>query len=105
MVGLQVWMQVLQERVRGLASKVRIDLSDGHVQAGEAPGCGIRLLTEEVCLAGGVKEPVCLDEQAPAAAAGVVDLALMGLQHVHHELDEAGRGVVLAGVVSSGMPT
>ena len=43
-----------------------------------------------------------LDEHAGRAAAGVVDPALIGLQHLDQELDDAARGVELAALLALG---
>ena len=43
-----------------------------------------------------------LDEHAAGAAAGVVDPALVGRQHLHQHVDDAARGVELAALLALG---
>ena len=89
-----------------------LDAADGEVHAGHAPGGVVGLLAVDgdsgcclgargsrsgagVAVAGGVglDELDGLDEHAGGAAAGVVDAALVGLEHFDQQPDDGLRGV------------
>ncbi len=99
-VDLEVRVEVAQERVGGLRTEIRLDRADGEVHVRQTPRGGIGLLTEDgdvggvapVCL----DEPLGLDEHAARAAAGVVDAAFVGFEHLDEHADDAARRVELA---------
>ena len=100
--------------VEGIAvGDLALDAADGEVHLGEPPRRVVRLLAVDgdvaarpaaVAVARGVRadELDRLDEHAGGAAAGVVDAAPVGLQHLDQELDDAARGVELASLLALG---
>ena len=106
-VGLQVRVQVAQEGVRGLGAEVGLDAADGEVHVRQAPGGGVGLLAEDGDVgrlpAVGLHEALGLDEHAGGAAAGVVDAALVGLQHLDQQPHDAARGEELAAELALGL--
>ena len=89
-VGAEVGMEVAAEGVGVLGAEVGLDAADGEVHDGEAAGGGVALLAVDADVAElaavGFDELLRLHEHAAGAAAGVVDAALVGREH----LDEAG---------------
>ncbi len=123
-IGLEVGVAVIVEGVA--VCDLTLDAADGQVHAGQAPGGVVGLLAEDRDVgrdpgayrlaAGGaasasvaIASGMCADEldrlheHARAAAAGVVDPALEGLQHLHEQLDHAARGVELAALLAFGV--
>ena len=111
-VGLQVGMAIVAEAV-AVGNLVVVDAPDSQIHLGQFPGGVVGLLPPDedivsglpsVAVAGGVgiDELHRLDEHAGGTAAWVVDAALVGLQHLHQELDDTTRGVELAALLSFG---
>ena len=114
-------MAVVVEAVA--VGNVALDPANGQVHSGQLPGgvvgllapdgdvtprlpaaCLPKLRRRQVAIASGVglDELHRLDEHAGGAAAGVVDTAMIGFQHLHQELDDATRGVELAALLALG---
>ena len=103
-VGLEVGVAVVVERVA--VGDLGVDPADGEVHLGQAPGRVVRLLAvdADVADAPGVRldEPLALDEHAAAAAAGVVDAALVRGEHLDEHADDVARRVELAALLALG---
>ena len=99
-VGLEVGVQVAQEAVGGLRAKVGFDAADGEVHMRQPPGGGIGLLAEDrnvgLLSAVGLDEAFGLNEHARRAAAGIVDAALIRLEHLDQQPHDATRREELA---------
>ena len=97
-VGLEVGVTVV---VEGVAVRdLGVDAADGEVHLGQAPGGVVRLLAVDrdvADLAGvGLDELLALHEHAARAAAGVVDAALVGREHLDQHAHHVRRRVELA---------
>ena len=105
-VGAQVGMEVAAEGVGVLRAEVGLDAADGEVHHGEAAGGGVALLAVDADVAEpaavGFDEFFRLHEHAAGAAAGIVDAALVGGEHLDEAAHDAGRGVELAAVLALG---
>ena len=105
-VGAQVGELVAGEGVGGFATQVEVDAADGQVHRRQAPGGGVGLLAEDghVAELAAVRfdEVLALHEHAAAAAARVVDLAVVRRQHGHQGLDDAARRVELPTALAFG---
>ena len=110
-VGLEVGMAVVVEAVA--VGDLALDAPDGQVHLGESPGGVVGFLAVDgdvgpglsaVAVAAGVSpdEFHRLHEHAGGTAAGVVDPAPIGLQHLDQQLDHAARGVELAALLALG---
>ena len=114
-VGLEVGMAVVVEAVA--LGDLSLDAPDGEVHPGEPPGRVVRFLTVDrdigpgspggffsISIAAGVRtdEFDRLHEHAGGTAAGVVDPAPVGLQHLNQQLDHAARRVELAAFLALG---
>ena len=114
-VGLQIGMPVVVESVS--MGNLALDASDGQVHLGQSPSRVVRFLAVDgdvgpdaprklatVAVAGGVgaDELHRLHEHPRGAAAGVVDPALIWLQHFHQQLDDAARRVEFAPLLALG---
>ena len=99
-VGLEVGVLILEEGVGGDFAEVGGEPAHGEVHLGQLVGGGGELLPVDgdVLLVAVVAFDKFdgLDEHAAGAAAGVVDLAFVGLDHFGDEIDDALRGVELA---------
>ena len=103
-VGAQVRVQVIQQRVSRVASKIEVNAADGHVHGRQLPGGGVALLAIDADVAGAVfqlagvacHELFALYEESPRAHGRVVHPPAERLQHFHNEADDALGGVVLA---------
>ncbi len=99
-VGLEVGVLILEEGVGGDFAEVGGEPAHGEVHLGQLVGGGGELLPVDgdVFLAAVVAFDKLdgLDEHAAGAAAGVVDLAFVGLDHFGDEIDDALGGVELA---------
>ncbi len=105
-VGLEVFMQVAAEGVGLLRAEVGLDAANGEVHDGQAAGGGVAFLAVDgdVADASAVfqHEFLRLHEHAAGAAAGVVDAAFVGREHLDEQADDAARGVELAAVLALG---
>ena len=110
-VGPQVGVAVVVETVAVL--DLGLDAPDREVHLGHPPGGVVGLLAIDgdvalglaavpVAVGVGVDERLRLDEHAGGAAAGVVDPALVGLQHLDEEAHHSARGVELAALAALG---
>ncbi|SMF63989.1 hypothetical protein SAMN06265365_12386 [Tistlia consotensis] len=110
-VGLQVGVAVVVEGVA--MGDLPVDAPDGEVHLGQPPGGIVRLLAVDrdiglglpaiaVAVPVGVDELHRLHEHARGAAAGVVDPAAIGLQHLDQQLDDAAGRVELAALLALG---
>ena len=86
---------------------IPLEAMDGEVHAAEVGGGAFFLLAEDGELLGGVlpmlgDEAGALDEHAAGAAGGVEDVAVVGLEDLGEEADDAGGGVELSPTLSLG---
>ena len=106
-VGLEVRVQVAQEAVGGLRAEVGLDAADGEVHVRQPPGGGVGLLAEDRDVGGlpavGLDEAFRLHEHARRAAAGVVDAALVGFEHLDQQAHDAARREELAAELALGL--
>ena len=97
-------MAVVVERVA--VRDLGVDPADGEVHLGQAPGrvVGLLAVDADVADAPGVRldEPLALDEHAAAAAARVVDAALVRGEHLDEHADDVARRVELAALLALG---
>ena len=100
-------MQVAQEAVGGLRAKVGLDAADSQVHVRQPPGGRIGLLAEDrdvgLLPAVGFHEALGLHEHAGRAAAGVVDAALVRLEHLDQQPHDAARREELAAELALGL--
>lgn len=93
-------MQFAEERVGGLGAEVGFDRVNGQVHVGQAPGGGVGFLAVDGDVAGvaavGCDELLGLGEHAARTAAGVVDAALVGFEHLDEHADDRAWRVELA---------
>ena len=79
-----------------MPAMLRVDAADGEVHLGQAPRGGVGLLAVDGDVAElaavGFDELLALHEHAARAAAGVVDAALVRLEHLDQHAHDA-RGV------------
>jgi hypothetical protein len=105
-VGAQVRVLVAGEGVGGFAAEVEVDAADGEVHRREAPGRRVGFLTVDrhVAELAAVRldELLGLHEHAAGAAAGVIDLAVVGGEDGDQGLDDRGRRVELAALLALG---
>ncbi len=110
-VGLEVRKAVVVEGVALL--DLTLDAADGQVHLGQPPGGVVRLLAVNrdvgtsaaaVAVAGrvGTDELDRLHEHAAGAAAGVVDAAAVGLEHLDQQFDDTTRGEELTTLLALG---
>ena len=86
---------------------IPLEAVDGEVHAAKVGGGAFLLLAEDGELLGGVlpvlgDEAGALDEHAAGAAGGVEDVAVVGLEDLGEEADDAGGGVELSPTLSLG---
>ena len=105
-VGAEVGMEVAPEGVGLLWAEVGFDAADGEVHHGEAAGGGVALLAVDADVAElaavGFDEFFRLHEHAAGTAAGIVDAAFVGSEHLDEEAHDALRGVELAAFLAFG---
>ena len=93
-------------KLSAVRPEVALEAADGEVHLGQAPRGGVALLLVDgdVAEAAAVllHEALALHEHAARAAAGVVDAALVGLDHLDQQLDHAARRVELAAALALG---
>jgi hypothetical protein len=97
---------VFGEGVCRFAPEVEVDATNGEVHGGQPPGGGVGLLAEDGDIAElaavGFDELFGLHKHAARAAAGIVDLAVVGDEHGHQGFDDAGGGVELPALFAFG---
>ena len=108
-VGFEVGKAIV---VKGVALlDAAFDAADGQVHLGQAPGGVVEFLAVNaelspgaaaVAVAGGVgfDELHRLDEHARGAAAGVIDAALEGFEHLYEQADDAAGGIEFAALLA-----
>ena len=100
-VRLELRVAVVEEGIGVILAQVGFNAADGQIHLRHLPGGGVGVLTEHgnpVDIAAVVlNEPGRLHEHAAAAAAGVVDPAVIGLQNLHQRAHHAGGGVEFPG--------
>ena len=103
-VGAQVGVEILGERVGRAVAEVGLDAAEGEVHLGQLPGGVGELLAVDgdvgALAAVGLHELGGLHEHAAGAAGGVVDAAVVGLEHLDQRLDDRARRVERAGVLA-----
>jgi hypothetical protein len=103
-IRLQVRVLVVVEGVA--MADLRIDAADGEVHLGEAPGGVVGFLAVDGDVAElaavGLNELLARDEHATRTAAGVVDAALVGCEHLDQHAHDARRSVELAALLALG---
>ena len=104
-VGLEVGVPVVVEGVA--VGDLAVDAADGEVHLGQPPGGVVRLLAVDGDVADACRRAASTNSSdctnMPAgAAAGVVDAALVGLEHLDQQLDHAARRVELAALLALG---
>ena len=99
-VGLEVGVLILEEGIGGDFAEVGGEPAHGEVHLGQLVGGGGELLPVDGDVLGAAVVAFDkldrLHEHAAGAAAGVVDLAFVGLDHFGDEIDDALGGVELA---------
>ena len=100
-VGLQLGVGVVEEGIGAELAQVSLNPPDGQVHLGHLPGGGVGVLAKDgnpVDVAPVIfNEFGGLDEHAAAAAAGVIDPAIKGLQDLHQGAHHAGGGIEFTG--------
>ena len=103
-VEAQVAQLVLVEAAFVVPADVGVDAAHGQVHLGQAPGGVVALLAVDGDVADAPAvfehELFALHEHAATAAAGVVDAALVGFEHLHQHLHHRMRGVELAAALA-----
>ena len=110
-VGFEVGMAVVVKAVA--VGDLALDATNGQVHPGQSPGGVVGFLAVDgdvgpglsaVAVAAGVStdELHRLHEHAGGTAAGIVDAAPLGLQHLDQQLDHAARGVEFAALLALG---
>lgn len=99
-VGLEVGVLILEEGIGGDFAEVGGEPAHGEIHLGQLVGGAGELLPVNRDVLGvavvAFDKLERLHEHAARAAAGVVDLAFVGLDHFGDEIDDALRGVELA---------
>ena len=105
-VGAQIGMEIAPEGVGLLFAEIGFDAADGEVHHGEAAGGGVALLTVDADVAEpaavGFDEFFRLHEHAAGTAAGIVNAAFVGSEHLDEETHDALRRVELAAFLAFG---
>ena len=105
-IGPQIGMQIAAEGVGMLGAKVGLDAADRQVHHRQPARGGVALLAvdRDVAQLAAVAfhKLFALHEHAAGAAAGVIDAALVGLQHLHQAAHHTARRVELAAVLALG---
>ncbi len=93
-------MEIAPEGVGLLFAEIGFDAADGEVHHSKAPGGGVALLAVDADIAEpaavGFDEFFRLHEHATGTAAGIVNAAFVGSEHLDKEAHDALRGVELA---------
>src|SRR5436189_111433 len=99
-------MAIAPEGVGLLFTEIRFDAADGEIHHGEAARGGVALLTVDADVAElaavGFDEFFRLHEHAAGTAAGIVDAAFVGSEHLDEETHDALRCVELAALLAFG---
>ena len=105
-IRAQIGELVAPEGVIRLTAQVEVDAADCQVHRRQAPGGRVGFLAEDRHVADlaamGLNELLALHEHAARAAAGVVDLAMVGAENGHQRFDDAARGVELTTALALG---
>ena len=105
-IALEIGVQVAAEAVGVFRPEVALDAANRQIHHRQPPGRGVGLLAVD----GDVADPaavdldelLALDEHAAGAAAGVVDAALVGGEHLDQHADDAAGRVELAALLALG---
>ena len=103
-------MEVAAEGVGVLGAEVGLDAAQGEVHDGETAGGGVALLAVDADVAElaavGFDEFFRLHEHAAGTAAGIVNAAFVGSEHLDEETHDTLRSVELAAflALSTGEP-
>ncbi len=99
-VGAEIGMEIAPEGVGLLFAEIGFDAADGEVHHGEAARGGVALLTVDADVAElaavGFDEFFRLHEHAAGTAAGIVNAAFVGSEHLDEETHDTLRSVELA---------
>src|SRR5439155_18402476 len=99
-------MEIAPEGVRLLFAEIGFDAADGEVHHGEPAGGGVALLTVDADVAElaavSFDEFFRLHEHAAGPAAGIVNAAFVGREHLDEETHNALRSVELAAFLAFG---
>src|SRR5437867_11517173 len=105
-VGAEIGMEIAPEGVGLLFAEIGFDAADGEVHHGETAGGGVALLTVDADVAElaavGFDEFFRLHEHAAGTAAGIVNAAFVGSEHLDEKTHDALRGVELTTLFSLG---
>ena len=97
-------MAVIEEGIGVEFAQVGLDATDGQIHLRQLPGGGVGILTEDGDLieisAVALHKLGRLDKHAAAAAAGVVDPVMVGLQNLHQRPHHAGGRVEFPGLLA-----
>ncbi len=98
-VSLEVFVEVAAKRIGVLGAEVGVDATDRKVHLAQAPGRVVAFLAidGEVADASAMRQDkfFTLNEHPAGTAAGVVDAAFVGFDHLNEELDDRLRRVEL----------
>src|SRR5438309_3476720 len=99
-------MEIAPEGVGLLFAEIGFDAADGEVHHGEAAGSGVALLTVDADVAElaavGFDEFFRLYKHAAGTAAGIVNAAFVGGEHLDEESHDALRSIELAAFLALG---
>ena len=102
----QIRMHVAAEGVGMFWPEVGLDAADRQVHHRQAAGGGVALLAIDRNIAQlaavAFHKLLALHKHAAGAAAGIVDAALVGLQHLHQAAHHTARRVELTAVLALG---
>ena len=103
-VGAEIGMEIAPEGVGLVFAEIGFDTADGEVHHGEAARGGVALLAVDADVAEpaavGFDEFLRLHEHAAGTAAGIVNAAFVGCEHLDEKSHDALRGVELAAFLS-----
>src|SRR5206468_9510580 len=109
-IGAQIGMEIAPEGVGMVFAEIGFDAANGEVHHGEAARGGVTLLAVDADVAEpaavGFDEFFRLHEHAAGTAAGIVNAAFVGSEHLDQETHDALRSVELAAflTLSAGKP-
>src|SRR5437870_13577497 len=102
----EIGMEIAPKGVGLLFAEISFDAADGEVHHGEAARSGVALLAVDADVAElaamGFDEFFRLHEHAARTAAGIVNPAFVGSEHLDEESHDALRGVELAAFLALG---
>ena len=103
-IGAEVGVSVIKERAFGIPLEVRrIDAADGEIHFGQSPGRQVRFLAVDADpFRVSIDELLGLDEHPAGSAAGIVDAALVRLEHLDEEFDDGAGRVELSALLAFG---